>query len=142
MRTCHEDLSAWAAAQAALIRQHRLAEADLDHLAEGLETMSRSVRRELVSRLAVLVAHLLKWSHQPDRRSKRWAATIKGQRLEIEGLLEESPSLTAGLTESLARADPQAVAWATAETGLAETTFPPACPFRADQVLAPAFLPE
>ena len=71
MRTCHEDLSAWAAAQATLIRQHRLAEADLDHLAKGLETMSRSVRRELVSRLAVLVAHLLKWSHQPDRRSKR-----------------------------------------------------------------------
>jgi len=104
--------------------------------------MGRSDRRELKSRLVVLVMHLLKWQHQPGARSRSWSATIDEQRLQIDGLLAESPSLRPTIVSMLA--DAHAIAWAraVAETGLADEAFPKACPFTPDQVLSRAFLPD
>jgi hypothetical protein len=60
-----------------MMRQHRLSEIDVEHIAEGIESMTRSEKRELVNRLAVLIAHLLKWRYQPTMRSKSWKYSIK-----------------------------------------------------------------
>ena len=66
------DFYAWANEQAALLRAGRLTEADIENIAEEIESMGRSEKRELVGRLAILLQHLLKWQFQPGRRSASW----------------------------------------------------------------------
>ena len=55
--------------------------------------MGKRDRRELVSRLTVLLADLLKWQFQPQFRSKSWQFTLREQRTQIAKLLKDSPSL-------------------------------------------------
>ena len=54
-----QDFYAWANEQAKLLRTGKLSEADIEHIAEEIESMGRTEKRELVSRLAVLLLHLL-----------------------------------------------------------------------------------
>ena len=70
------DPHAWYFEQAALLRAGRVAEADLAHIAEELEDLGRSEAKELRSGLLMICNHLLKWRHQPKKRSKSWANTI------------------------------------------------------------------
>jgi hypothetical protein len=137
-----EDFYAWTVEQTRLLRAGELSAIDAANIAEEIESMGRSDRRELKSRLVVLVMHLLKWQHQPAGRSRSWSARIDEQRLQIEGLLAESPSLRPNTASMLAETHAIARARAIAETGLADEVFPEACPFTADQVLLRAFLPE
>ena len=71
------DFYAWANQQAALLRAGRLAEADIENIAEEIESMGRSEKRELVSRLVVLLQHLLKWQFQPLFRGASWRLTYR-----------------------------------------------------------------
>src|SRR2546423_7111340 len=82
-----QDETAWLEAMAELIRLGRLDEVDYPNLAEYLADMARRDRREVESRLTTLIAHLLKWAHQPDSRSRSWRGTIIEQRQELEGLV-------------------------------------------------------
>lgn len=139
----HEvDFHAWAQDQARFLREGRWQDLDLEHLAEEVEAMGASQRRELHSRLKVLLLHLLKWKYQPHLQGKSWRSTIKVQRKELAVLLRKNPSLHPHLSEELADAYELARAWAEAETGLDEATFPAACPYTVEQVLDPAFLPD
>src|SRR5438445_6900216 len=88
-----EDFYSWTVEQSRLLRSGELSAIDVANIAEEIEGMGRSDRRELRSRLVVLVTHLLKWRHQPGARSRSWSATIDEQRLQIEEVLAESPSL-------------------------------------------------
>ncbi|MCT6678023.1 DUF29 domain-containing protein, partial [Staphylococcus aureus] len=72
-----QDFYAWANEQAGLLRAGKLAQADIEHIAEEIESMGKTEKRELVSRLAVLLLHLLKWQFQPGRRGTSWQATIR-----------------------------------------------------------------
>ncbi|MBF0551328.1 MAG: DUF29 domain-containing protein, partial [Deltaproteobacteria bacterium] len=87
------DFYAWTMNNAELIRQGRFSEIDIEHLAEELEGMGRSEKRALISRLAVLLAHLLKWTFHPGLRCTSWKYTIKEQRRRVLALLKDSPSL-------------------------------------------------
>jgi hypothetical protein len=136
-----EDFYAWTVEQSRLLRSGDLAAVDAANVAEEIESMGRSDRRELKSRLVVLVMHLLKWRHQPGARSRSWSATIDEQRLQIDGILSESPSLRPAVATMLIEAHTIARARAIAETGLADDAFPEDCPFAADDVLSRAFLP-
>lgn len=78
-----EDVVAWAETQAALLRARRFEALDIEHLAEEIEDVGKSERRELASRMAVLVAHLLQWQYQPVRHGSGWARAIKEQRKAI-----------------------------------------------------------
>ena len=82
------DETAWLELTAELIRAGRLNELDYPHLSEYLTDMARRDRREVLSRLTVLIAHLLKWTYQSERRSNGWRTTIVTQRQELDGLLE------------------------------------------------------
>jgi hypothetical protein len=94
MTTSYEtDVVAWANEQAALLRSGNLSAIDALNIAEEIESVATSQRRELRSRLVALIAHLLKWRFQPDYRSKSWRSTIYSQRDELDDLLSESPSL-------------------------------------------------
>lgn len=136
------DLYAWALQNAALLRSGRVKEADLMNIAEELESMGRSERRALGSRLAVLLMHLLKWRYQPALRGKSWQATIKEQRRQVARLLKDSPSLKQDLPSILLEVYEDAVLLAVAETHLDETAFPAACPFTVEQVLDHDYWPE
>jgi len=136
------DLYAWATGNAALIRAGRLAEVDFLHIAEELESMGRSERRALDSRLSVLLMHLLKWRHQPERRGASWRATIKEQRRCVQKLLTDNPSLKPQLPAMLTDAYVDAVLHAVAETGLEESTFPDSCPFALADVLDAEHWPD
>lgn len=59
-----QDFYAWTQQQADLLKHGRSAELDIEHLSEELESMGASDKRELMSRLTVLLAHLLKWRAQ------------------------------------------------------------------------------
>jgi hypothetical protein len=137
-----DDFYAWTVEQARLLRAGELSAIDVANIAEEIESMGRSDRRELQSRLVVLTMHLLKWRFQPSARSRSWAATIDEQRLQIEQVFVESPSLRPLLAGMLAQAYAIARARAVAETGLADDAFPPICPFAPDEVLSHSFLPE
>ena len=136
------DFHQWAQQQANLLKARHFAELDTDHLIEELESMSASERRELTNRMAVLLAHLLKWQYQSDRRTASWQATIKVQRIDVEMVLCESPSLRPRLPEFVDRAYPKAVLLAVKETGLREEDFPAGPPFGAAEILNPDFWPE
>jgi hypothetical protein len=55
-----KDFFEWTRCNAALLRARRFEEADIEHLAEEVEDMGKRDRRELTSRLEVLLTHLLK----------------------------------------------------------------------------------
>lgn len=138
----NQDFHAWLLHNTALLRERNFTAIDADNIAEELETMGRSEKRELVSRLSVLIAHLLKWRHQSARRSRHWKNTVAIQRLDIKELLEDSPSLSHDLEEPLEKAYSKAVLLAEQETGMDRKMFPTACPFSWQELLDEFFLPE
>jgi hypothetical protein len=103
--------------------------------------MARRDRREVESRLTVLITHALKWAHQPDRRSGSWRGTVVEQRQELEGLVSRGV-LRNHAEAVLADAYRKAVERATAETGLPAATFPVACPYALDQLLSANLLAQ
>ena len=137
-----DDFYAWTVEQARLLRTGELSAVDALKVAEEIESMGRSDRRELQSRLAVLIVHLLKWRQQPGARSRSWSATIEERRLQIEQVFAESPSLRPLVAGLLAQSYKIARARAIGETGLADDAFPPTCPFTLDEILSGSFLPE
>src|SRR5438045_4865152 len=82
------DETAWLEAMSALAATGRYAEMDFPNLSEYLADMARRDRREVFSRLVILLTHLLKWEHQPGHRSGSWRGTIRAQRQELKLLLE------------------------------------------------------
>src|SRR5262249_39849783 len=130
-----DDETAWLEAMAELIRQGRRDELDYDHLQEYLDDMAKRDRREVESRLVVLIAHVLKWIHQPDGRKKGWRSTIIIQRQELardvgQGLLRKHAQVC------LAEVYRDAVERAADETGIPVENFPAECPYSLDQLLS------
>jgi hypothetical protein len=138
----HSDFFAWANEQAALLRAGDLSAADVQNIAEEIESMGRSEKRELISRLTALLLHLLKWQFQPMMRGRSWRLSIDGQRLDLEELLKDNPSLKAELDPSIAQAYRRALIEAERETGLGRETFPARCPYTFDQVMRDDFWPD
>jgi hypothetical protein len=139
---CDEDFFLWTQRQARLLRERRFTLLDAENLAQEIEDMGKRDRRELESRLRVLVMHLLKWQFQPRARSGSWRATIREQRKELSKLLADSPSLRREVERYLQSSYPDALANAADETGLPRSTFPAALPYTDNQVLDPTYMPE
>lgn len=87
------DIHAWTQQTAELLKQRRFQDLDIAHMVEELETMGRRDCQELVSRLKILLGHLLKWQYQPANRSSSWRGSILEQRLRARDLLQDSPCL-------------------------------------------------
>lgn len=136
------DVVAWANEQAALLRSGKLSEIDCENIAEEIADVGKSEQRELVSRMAILIAHLLKWKFQSERRGSSWEKIIKAQRKDVAYALKESPSLKTKLN------DPEwyeviwskAVAIAANETQLEH--LPDDCIWTVEEVLSPEFWPN
>ena len=111
-----------------LLEDHDYESLDIAGLAEEMRLLANADYHELQSRLRTLIAHLLKWAYQTDKRSLSWLSTIATQRYEIETLLEQSPSLSARLRpEDLAKIWRKAAEFAAIETGIDCDAFPTEC---------------
>jgi hypothetical protein len=91
-----EDFVRWTEEQAAALRQAKGSNLPLDweNLAEEIESLGRSDRRELRSQITRILRHLLKLEASPAAEPRDgWQSTIREARSEIEGVLEDSPSL-------------------------------------------------
>ena len=138
MSLYNQDFYQWTQEQAALLKAGALAQLDIENLIEEVESMGKSQRRELYSRLVVLIMHMLKWDYQKGRRGKSWIKTIAAQRTEIEFLLFDNPSLKHELEGLLPMVYRSAVKQAVTETGLALKTFPETCPYSIEKIMGEA----
>ena len=134
------DFYGWTKQQANLLKNRKIQEIDWDNLAEEIEDIGRLEKRQLESRLEILIMHLLQWQFQPNMRSRSWQLTIKEQRLRLEKLLKENPSFKSILTNVRTKIYPLAIVSAEKETGLA--SFPKICPYELTDILAAEFLPK
>ncbi len=137
-----KDYYFWFTEQAGLLRRGLWQQVDVEHLAEELEDMGKREKRALRSRVVVLLAHLLKYTYQPQQRSPSWNGTIREQRKQLSELLDDSPSLKPRLLEELQDGYISARLLAAGDTGLAATAFPEQCPFTLEQLLDEHFWPE
>jgi hypothetical protein len=136
------DFYAWANEQASLLRAGIASELDWPNIAEEIESMGRSERNQLTNRLAVLLAHLLKWQFQPGLRGNSWRLTIREQRRRGARVLAQNPSLRPELDAIMADAYGDALLTAERETELPEGTFRVDCPWSFELVMRDDWLPQ
>ncbi|AFZ25004.1 protein of unknown function DUF29 [Cylindrospermum stagnale PCC 7417] len=136
----NQDFYLWTQTIAQQLKDNKFNEIDVPNLIEEIESMGKSEKRELRSRLIILLMHLLKWQYQPEKRSESWRSTITEQRICIEILLEDSPSLQPLLTEVFADCYQKARLKASDETGIKLNFFPNESPFSLEEVLNNYFL--
>jgi hypothetical protein len=136
------DFNLWIEQTINNLKNGNLEALDLDHLIEEISDMGRNNRREVFSRLKVLLMHLLKWKYQPENRTNSWTNTIDEQREQLELILKDSPSLQPYLGDIFSECYEKAVRSAVNETNLPKQTFPVDCPFTQEQVLDGDYFPE
>jgi hypothetical protein len=133
------DFVEWAAHMAELLRQGRLDEADLEHIAEEIEDLGNSERSAVSSQLHRMLKHLVKQRIQPERDGKSWIRSITEGRAEVEYKIDQSPSLRRYAAENLQKIYRRAVRDALAETGLedraSELAIPSQCPWLLNELL-------
>jgi hypothetical protein len=136
------DFFAWSQEQAELLRTGRADEADLAVIADEIESMGKSQRRAIVSRLAILILHLLKWERQPALRGASWRLGIANARDALADLFGENSSLKAQSDSLIVSAYRYARRQAAGETGLPDAAFPSTCPWSLETLLDEGFWPD
>ena len=129
------DLYSWAMRQAELLRAGRIAEADALNIAEELDDVGNEQYDKLESALRIVLLHLLKWDHQPQRRSHSWWASIAVQRNHIHRVLRKNPGLKPHLKEAVSEAYKDARVEAASQTRLTPRSFPLRCPFSWKEIM-------
>ncbi len=129
-----DDETAWLDEMKRRIVDGRAEALDLDNLAELLESMASNHRNEVGSRLRILIAHLLKWDYQQEKRSVSWERTILNQRDALEVRLA-SRTLRAHAVEILPTVYERAARLAMVDTRFDRDAFPAECPWSLEQIL-------
>lgn len=138
-----EDFALWLEQQARLLREGRFDSLDIDNLLEEVEAIAKRDKREVRSRLEVLLLHLFKYQYQTEERSRSWRDTIREQRRQLGLVFEDSPSLLKVYAPSVVNESYKAARRdAHDETGLPLVTFPETCLYTLEQILDEDFLPE
>lgn len=139
-----EDVIAWANEQARLLRAGRFDMLDIEHLADEIEDVGKSEKRELANRMAVLLCHLLKWQFQPERRGSSWKRTIDNQRKRLKRVIGIVPSLNALLCDKewFDDAWSDGLLMAAKETEKEADSFPDVCPWTTEELFDETFYPE
>lgn len=118
------DFYGWCNDQSSKLKSNCLDGLDLKNLAEEIEGMGRSEKREMINRLAVLICHILKWEYQQTLRCNSWKYTIWEQQERVSDLLYENPSLSHVYEDCLMTAYSYGKKRASIETGLNLDIFP------------------
>lgn len=130
------DVYAWAFRQAERLRRGQWSGIDALNLAEEIEDLGSEIYNKFESALRITLMHLLKWDHQPKKRSRSWFLSIRNGRLDAKDLLERHPSLQSRLTRAIARAYYRAPLDAASETDVDGTAFPELCPYSFDEIMS------
>jgi hypothetical protein len=137
------DYYTWTLEQARALKERRFETLDWQNLAEEVEDLGRSEKRELRSRLEVLLAQMLKWRFQPKRRSRSWKATIAVQRVNLRRHLRDNPGLKPFVLDLLAEAyDTARIEVAGRLSSAEESQLPTSCPWSFEPVMDETFRPE
>jgi hypothetical protein len=136
------DFYAWALETAQLIKAKQFDRIDVEHLAEEVESMGASERNALESRLIELMLHLLKWQFQPERKGRSWKLSIDKQRIGIDKVLKQNPSLKHQYQQRVDECYVYAKRYAAAETKRSVSSFPETCPYSVEQLFDFEFLPN
>ena len=136
------DFYSWSLDQARLVREGRWDSVDRENVAEEIESLGREQFNKLESAFRVLLLHMLKWDHQPRKRSRSWALSIEEQRVELEDVLGDNPGLKPRIEEAIARAYRKARLQAAKETGLDKAAFPETCGYSLDDITSRSYPSE
>lgn len=101
--------------------------------------MGRNEYDKLKSAVRVLLMHMLKWDHQPERRTRSWENTIAIQRRHAPEQLNDNPNLKARRDEAVAKAYQDARLEASSETDLDPDRFPETCPYSWEEIMGREF---
>ena len=142
MSTYDTDYGVWLSEQINHLKSHKWEQLDIDNLIDELEALNKSNKRELYSYLVVVISHLLKWQYQPQMRSGSWRGSISNGRKRISRLFKDQPSLKPYIAEILVEAYTDASGWASDETEIQVSFFPPECPYTVEQILDADFFPK
>jgi Domain of unknown function DUF29 len=109
-----EDFVRWTEEQATALREAAGLETNLpldwENLAEEIDSLGRSQSRELGSRIAVVIEHLIKLEISTATGPRAgWIDTIGRERRDIEELLDDSPSLRGRVASMIARETPRTI---------------------------------
>ena len=137
-----DDVEAWCYQQAELLRHRRFSELDLPNIIEELESMGSEQRHALTSSYRLLIAHLLKWQFQKEKRSRSWDVTISRERDNIEEREADNQSLADDAKRIVEGVYRKAMREAMKETGLPKNAFPAECPYTLEQLRDPEWMPE
>ncbi len=129
------DFYAWTLNQAAALQAGEAQALDWANLAEEVGDLGNEVFNALRSSFRIILVHLLKWDHQPERRSRSWAAYIRSHRQEIADILAHNPSLRRRQDEAVEAAYRRARIEAAGEMDRPERTLPVACPYSVAEIL-------
>lgn len=129
------DLYAWSLEQARLLKEGRLDEVDALNVAEEILDVGRNEYDKLESALRVLLMHMLKWDHQPEKRTRSWENSIAIQRDHALRQLRDNPSLKSRIREATSNAFSDARRLASSETDKEVDAFPSECPYDWDTIL-------
>jgi len=133
--TYERDFFDWTQETAKAIAEGRWDDIDREALMDEVESLGNRDRREVNSRLVIILLHMLKKKYQPERAAKSWDFSIREQRRTLRRVLKDSPSLRAKLPEFLDDAYADARQDASYETALDISTFPEVCMWTVDEIL-------
>ena len=137
-----EDIHAWALEQVELLKAGRFAEIDALNIAEEIQDVAEREYDKLQSALAIILLHILKWDHQPERRSRSWQNSILEHRARVERQLRKFPSLKSRTGEAVEEAYEDARRWCEIETHIPEVDFAFSCPYDWEEITARPFVYE
>ena len=133
MAEYENDFFKWTKTQTSLLKERRLAELDIDNLAEEIESLGKSDRMTLWNHMISLLLHLLKQKYHLEEEGN--ISSILDARMEIESLLENSPSLKNELKKIFPQAYEDAREGAAIEAKCDIDKFPKECPWSIQDVL-------
>jgi hypothetical protein len=132
-----QDFYQWTIEQGALLRARKLDEADIENLAEEIESVGRGLRGELGDRLSDLLRYMLRWQYQIEDRTQDLQSALSEQRVWIDGLLEQSPSLQDFISDEFTNHSYKlARILAARDMGVEVSTFSEPCPWAFEQMMA------
>ena len=130
-----DDFYTWTQEQGSRLRAGDLSHLDLENLAEEIESLGKSQFASFASALRIVLVHMLKFDHQPARRTRSWAISIATHRDHAAEELKDSPGLRSRWDEAVARAYRTARLEASKETRLPLKRFPEACPYTYQDIM-------
>lgn len=139
-----QDFYLWIQTTVKLLSERKLDKLDIDNLIEEIDSMGRSEKKELKTRLIVLIEHLLKlqyWTEEKDYNTRGWRNTVVEQRRQIAYTLADSPSLKSVLNDIFIDCYKDSRNDTLRKYQLPSNLFPEESPFSLSDVLNADFIP-